>query len=173
MQQLHKVESLSLIGKTARVRDLFLLSCYTGLRFSDVETLRDEHFSKGWIKKRMVKTQTDVHIPASELFDGKAIPLIERYGGVTRLTSSMGSNATVNKYLKEVLRLAGCGDCGFTFHTARHTFASLLLQQGVGMATIQRLLGHASVATTEIYAEVTPDVIKNDLRRAQRKRKGG
>ena len=172
MQQLHKVETLNLIGKKTQVRDLFLLSCYTGLRFSDIETLRDEHYSKGWIKKRMVKTQTDVNIPAAELFDGKAISLIEKYGSVSKLTASMGSNATVNKYLKEVLKLAGCGDCGFTFHTARHTFASLLLQQGVGMATIQRLLGHASVTTTEIYAEITPEVIKNDLRRVQRKRKG-
>lgn len=173
MQQLHKVESLTLVGKIGKIRDLFLLSCYTGLRFSDVETLRDEHYCKGWITKRMVKTQTDVSIPCQDLFDGKAIGLIERNGNLTSLTASMGSNATVNKYLKEVLKMAGCGDCGFTFHTARHTFASLLLQQGVGMATIQRLLGHASVTTTEIYAEITPDVIRNDLRRAQKKHKVG
>ena len=68
--------------------------------------------------------------------------------------------------------MADCGDKGFTFHTARHTFASLLLQQGVQLSTIQRLLGHSNIQTTGIYAEITDDVIAGDLRKA-RKRKGG
>ena len=52
-----------------------------------------------------------------------------------------------------------------TFHTSRHTFASLLLQDGVPMTTVQKLLGHKRATTTEIYAEVTDDTILSDLRR--------
>ena len=52
-----------------------------------------------------------------------------------------------------------------TFHTSRHTFASLLLQDGVPMTTVQKLLGHKRATTTEIYAEVTDDTILGDLRR--------
>lgn len=166
--QVKAVENMQLVGQMARVRDVFLFSVYTGLRFSDVSTLKNEHLQKGWIVKRMVKTSMDVKIPVTELFDGKAMSLIGRYGSVERLTDRMGSNATVNKHLREILKKAGCGDRGFTFHTARHTFASLLLQQGVGMATIQQLMGHSNIATTQIYAEVTQDVIKNDLKRVRR-----
>lgn len=169
--QLKKVEGLQLVGKVAMVRDAFLFSCYTGLRFSDVHTLRNEHLQKGVIIKRMVKTQLDVHIPVKELFDGKALSIIERYGSIEGLTLHLGSNATVNKHLKDILKMADCGDKGFTFHTARHTFASLLLQQGVQLSTIQRLLGHSNIQTTGIYAEITDDVIAGDLRKA-RKRKG-
>ncbi len=168
---LRKVESVRLVGPAAHVRDVFLFSAYTGLRFSDVKTLKNEHLQKGWIVKRMVKTNLDVKIPVTELFDGKAMTLIRQYGDVEKLVAKIGSNATVNKRVKEILKQAGCGDKGFTFHTARHTFASLLLQQGVGMATIQQLLGHANIATTQIYAEVTQDVIKQDLRRTAKKKK--
>lgn len=171
--QVKKIEGLSLVGNISFVRDAFLLSCFTGLRFSDVQTLRNEHLQKGLIVKRMVKTQLDVRIPVSELFDGKALSLISKYGSIEGLTSKIGSNATVNKHLKEIFRAAGCGDKGFTFHTARHTFASLLLQGGVQLSTIQHLLGHANIQTTGIYAEVTDTVIVNDVRKATRKRKGG
>lgn len=172
--QMKKIEGLSLLGNTAKVRDVFLFSCYTGLRFSDVETLRNEHIQKDMIIKKMVKTNMDVRIPMREVFDGKALELIGRYGSVESLISNMGSNATVNKYLKVVLRQAGIPDGhGLTFHSARHTFASLLLQQGVGLATIQHLLGHANIQTTGLYAEVTDDVITNDLRKARKKSRTG
>lgn len=170
-QQLTKVENLRLAGKLAIVRDCFLLSVYTGLRFSDVSTLRNEHYEKGWICKKMVKTNIEVKVPTREIFEGKAADLIERYGSINALTTKIGSNATCNKYLKEVLSAAGCGDLGYSFHTARHTFASLLLQDGVNMTTIQRLLGHSSVSTTMIYAEVTEEVIKQDLKKTARKKR--
>ena len=170
-QQLTKVENLRLAGKLAIVRDCFLLSVYTGLRFSDVSTLRNEHYEKGWICKKMVKTNIEVKVPTREIFEGKAAALIERYGSINALTTKIGSNATCNKYLKEVLSTAGCGDLGYSFHTARHTFASLLLQDGVNMTTIQRLLGHSSVSTTMIYAEVTDEVIKQDLKKTARKKR--
>ena len=165
--QVEAVERTVLVGKVTVVRDAFLLSCYTGLRFSDIQTLRREHVRDGWIVKRMVKTGLEVNVPVCELFDGKAVALMERYGGVEGLTRQVGANAVVNRRLKDVLRSAGLPDGhAFTFHTARHTFASLLLAQGVGMATIQRLLGHTQIQTTEIYAEVTQEVIEHDLRRA-------
>jgi integrase len=172
--QVRKIEGMSLIGKLDIVRDVFLLSCYTGLRFSDIKTLKDENLQKGIIIKKMVKTQLEVRIPIRELFDGKTQCLIDKYGSVDAMIAKVGSNATVNKILKEVFKKAGCADKGFTFHTARHTFASLLLQDGIQLSTIQHLLGHANIQTTGIYAEVTDKVIANDLRKTtKRKAKGG
>ena len=54
----------------------------------------------------------------------------------------------------------------FILHTARHTCATLLVHQGVPITTVQKLLGHTSVKTTEIYSEVFDETIIKDLTRA-------
>ena len=57
------------------------------------------------------------------------------------------------------------------FHTIRHTCATLLVHQGVAITTVQKLLGHTSVKTTQIYSEVLSSTIVRDLKSVQRKRK--
>lgn len=56
------------------------------------------------------------------------------------------------------------------FHVARHTCATLLIHQGVPITTVQRLLGHTSVKTTEIYSEILSSTILRDLKAIKRKR---
>ena len=56
------------------------------------------------------------------------------------------------------------------FHTARHTCATLLIHQGVPITTVQKLLGHTSVKTTEIYSEILSSTILRDLKAIKRKR---
>ena len=56
------------------------------------------------------------------------------------------------------------------FHAARHTCATLLIHQGVPITTVQRLLGHTSVKTTEIYSEILSSTIVRDLKAVKRKR---
>lgn len=50
-----------------------------------------------------------------------------------------------------------------TFHCARHTFATLLIYRGVSITTIQKLLGHKSVKTTQVYSAVTDLTIEKEL----------
>ena len=167
-KQLNKVECLVLSGPVAKVRDAFLFCCYTGLRFSDIMTLKSCEIAGGWITKKMVKTNFTVEIPAGEVFDGKALQIIERYGSIEKLTAKLGTNATINKHLKEVFRKAKIeGD--FTFHTSRHTFASLMLQMGVPVTSVQKMLGHQKLATTQLYGEVDKKTIAQDLKKVLRK----
>ena len=58
-----------------------------------------------------------------------------------------------------------------TFHVSRHTCATLLIHQGVAITTVQKLLGHTSVKTTQIYSEVLSGTIVRDLKNVQRKRR--
>ena len=56
-------------------------------------------------------------------------------------------------------------------HVSRHTCATLLVYQGVAITTVQKLLGHTSVKTTQIYSEVLSGTIVRDLKNVQRKRR--
>ena len=55
------------------------------------------------------------------------------------------------------------------FHTARHTCGTLLLYRGVSITTVQAILGHQSVKTTQIYSAVTDLTMEKELRKANRK----
>jgi site-specific recombinase XerD len=54
----------------------------------------------------------------------------------------------------------GCGIKGVSVHTLRHTFASHLVMNGADIYTVQKLLGHSSIKTTEIYAHLAPDYLR-------------
>ena len=163
-EQLRKLENLSLRGTEDLVRDAFLVGCYTGLRFSDITTLRDEHLVNGWLTRNMSKTGFMVDIPVSTLFDGKLLKIVEKYGSISKLTKALGSNCAVNRTLRNVLDRIGV-DPKITFHSSRHTFATLLVQDHTPITTVQKLLGHQKVTTTQIYSEVDRRSIMNDLRK--------
>lgn len=167
--QLHAIEKLQLTGHADMVRDAFLVGCYTGLRFSDIISLRQDHISGNWLTKKMVKTGYTVEIPIAKLFGGKMLELVAKYNGnIGTLTKSLGSNSSVNKVLRTMLDSIGA-DAKITFHSSRHTFATLLGQKGVQLTTIQKLLGHRKLQTTQIYNEVDRKSITNDLARGTKK----
>ena len=116
--------------KQRQVRDCFLFCCYTGLRFGDLRRLRTEHISDdGWIRMKMQKTGEHVAIPYRELFDGRAAEMLASYcDDPYKMTRRLGDNSLVNRTLKDLLQMAGVlTTFRVTFHTSRHTFASLLL----------------------------------------------
>lgn len=167
-EQLHKLERLPLHGNEDRIRDAFLVGCYTGLRFSDIISLRQEHIKDGWLTKKMAKTGYIVEVPVVKLFDGKMLEIIEKYGKIDNLAKNIGSNASVNKVLRSILDRIGI-DPKITFHSSRHTFATLLGQKGVHLTTIKKLLGHQKLQTTQIYNEVDRMAITNDIKKATKK----
>ena len=59
------------------------------------------------------------------------------------------------------------------FHTARHTCGTLLLYRGVSITTVQAILGHQSVKTTQIYSAVTDLTMERELKKANGKRRVG
>lgn len=170
--ELRKLENLEISDKKLRhVLDAFLFCCYVGLRFSDFCQLSPANFikinGKKWLYFKSIKTGIELRIPLHLLFEGKALAILERYS--IEEFASLGSNSEVNKALSVISSMARIRK-HVTYHTARHTCATLLIHQGVPITTVQKLLGHTSVKTTEIYSEILSNTIVKDLKAVKRKR---
>ena len=159
-------------NREQHILDAFLFCCYTGLRFSDFRTLTASNIipvnRKKWLCIKMQKTNIDIKLPLELLFEGKALEIIDKYETIEQM-ADIPVNADTNKILSEIAKKSKIKK-HFTFHTARHTCATLLIYQGVAITTVQKLLGHTSVKTTEIYSEVLSSTIIKDLRSIKKKK---
>ena len=159
-EELHKFENLQLTGRYTRLqktKDAFLFCCYAGLRYSDFTNLTSanivEFHQETWIIYKSVKTGMEVRLPLYLLFEGKGIQILQRYKDDLNSFFKLKDNSNINKELNILAGLAKI-DKRVSFHTARHTNATLLLYNGANITTVQKLLGHKSVKTTQVYANI-------------------
>lgn len=132
----------------------FLFSCLTGLRKSDIEKMRwsevrqEGDFTRIIFKQK--KTGGQEYLDISP----EATPYLGQRGEDKDLVFQ-GFNYSA--YLLTELK-AWAMRCGITkpitFHSGRHTFAVLMLDLGADIYTVQKLLGHKEIATTEVYAHI-------------------
>lgn len=156
------------IPRLALVKDIFIFALYTGLAFIDVYNLRPEHVSENnngnlWIVKPREKTNNLCNIPLL------SIPkqILEKYKDNPYCLDKgvmlpVPCNQLMNSYLKEIADLCGIRK-NLTTHTARHSYATLCLSMGVPIETISQTLGHRSISTTQIYADITRTKINEDM----------
>lgn len=148
----------------------FLFCCYTGVRYSDFILLTEKNIisiqRKKWLVFRTVKTNTEVSLPLYLLFQGKALRLLQEYHQDLSTFFHLKSNSSVNKDLKKIAVLAKI-EKHFSFHTARHTNATLLIYNGAQITTVQKLLGHQSVKTTQGYSDIFSGTIVKDLKKCK------
>lgn len=151
-----RLETIELTGKTEHVRDLFLFSCYTGLRYSDLVTLRSDDIKringKTWLFKETLKTGGYAKIPLYSLFRGKGLELIEKYGTIEQL-ANVGSNSDTNRSLKQ-LGLICKIKTPLHWHLARHSFISILAKKGVSLPILMHIVNHTKSDTTRNYMDI-------------------
>ena len=165
-EELRRFENVETKTETERIaKDMFLFSCLTGLRFVDVHSLTDEDIitSNGEtiIYKIQDKTDIIVNIPISSIAGGKPIELLQRHKTAKGYFNRMGYD-TVSREIKTLAARAGITK-NISYHTARHTNATYLLNSGVSITSVQKLLGHKKIATTMIYAETLAATIKKEV----------
>ena len=176
-EELHKFENLQLTGRYTRLqktKDAFLFCCYAGLRYSDFTNLTSanivEFHQETWIIYKSVKTGMEVRLPLYLLFEGKGIQILQRYKDDLNSFFKLKDNSNINKELNILAGLAKI-DKRVSFHTARHTNATLLLYNGANITTVQKLLGHKSVKTTQVYANIMDITVVRDLEKKDKTKK--
>ena len=137
------------------VKAAYLFSCFCGLRMSDIIGLKWENVFRDGQQVRleivMQKTKAPIYLPLSP----EALRWMPRRAGkrphdpVFRLPPPN----IINLLIKPWARAAGISK-HFTFHTARHTFATMMLTLGADLYTTSKLLGHADVRMTQVYARI-------------------
>ena len=158
--------------KLERVRDLFLIGCFTGLRFSDSSILTAEQVHDGFITITQVKTGEPVVIPVHDTVR----KIIEKYNGM--LPPSI-SNQKTNEYLKTIGKMIPALNVKTTIlpkerngltisdplvkwqllttHTARRSFSSNQYKAGIPAITIMAITGHRTEKAFLRYIKLTPN----------------
>lgn len=168
-EELERLEKLRLTGRCMKYQktlDAFLFCCYAGMRYSDFinlspDSIVDIH-QETWLLYKSIKTGTEVRLPLYLLFGGKGLVILDKYRDNIQEFFHLRDNSNVNKDLIIISRLAGLSK-KISFHTARHTNATLLIYNGVNITTVQKLLGHKSVKTTQVYTNIMDMTIVHDL----------
>lgn len=107
-----------------------------------------------WIK-RYLATRSDSFDPLFVRYSGKKMDEGDFDGQSLRLTPR-----SVQRLVKKYVKRAGIS-IDATPHTLRHTFATGLLREGADLRSVQELLGHSNVSTTQIYTHVTNAQLKD------------
>lgn len=155
IDEIQLIEKLDLSKRNKSVelvRDSFILCCYCGLRVDDLNQIKIEDVKDGWLKvkpKKVQKKDIEVDLPIHKLFWGKPLEILEK------IKSPTASSYTAY-LLQEFAEKAGI-DKKITWHVGRHSFAMNLLNLGLTLEGVQKLLGHSSITTTEIYARLRRD----------------
>jgi site-specific recombinase XerD len=149
IEEIKKIEDLNLIGPLDLVRNYFILSCYTGLRFSDVKNFdKNKSVTINNRTKRIIlgTTKTD------EIVSIKVTDKIQSI--LDKIDKPLLSNFNTNDHLKTIGKLSEI-DQPLNFHLSRHSFAVNSASLGMPIEAVQALLGHRDIRTTAIYYKLT------------------
>jgi len=138
-----------LAGQLQTTLRYFLFSCYTGLRYLDVYNLMYSNIFNNHILLVIHKTKDQIQIPLIS----KAKKLIPENLEEGDKVFKVYSNQKTNDYLKLIMLYANI-DKSISFHSARHTFATISINLGIPISVIAKLLGHSDIKTTQIYAKI-------------------
>ena len=154
-------------------QSLYMFAVSTGMRLGEILALQwtDVDFVRCVIEVRnsnsfTTKTKKNRTIPISEQL--KTV-LKERMKSascelVFHRDTRKFSEEYVSKSFKKTVRRSGLSD-NLHFHSLRHTFASWLVQDGVSLYEVQKLLGHSNIAVTQVYSHLQPEGLHSTVNR--------
>ena len=182
-----KLMTLKVNDKEAeQARLMFIFACFTGLAIADMEHLQYGHIQTAadgqkYIRKERQKTKVEFVVPLHPIVEAiiKHCKAEQEKNGGGQSVKEKGETETRTENLvfpcdcsRRVMsaKLSIVGKtCGIrerlSYHMARHTFGTMSLSAGIPIESIAKMMGHASIASTQIYAQVTDNKISEDMDR--------
>ena len=161
-------------------RQMFVFSCFTGLAITDMEQLQHKHIQtaadgRKYIRKERQKTKVEFIVPLHPIAEtiirhcmeeqeenGEQQAVKEK--GETLIFPRECSRSMIDSRLSIVGKACGIKE-RLSYHVARHTFGTMSLSAGIPIESIAKMMGHASISSTQIYAQVTDKKISEDMDR--------
>lgn len=132
----------------------FLFSCFTGLRLSDIQKMKWSEVTRNGDRTRITYRQKKTKKQEYYDISDQAVVYMGERGDPDELVfKGLKYTCETGMHLQRWAMHAGI-DKPITFHSGRHTFAVIMLELGVDLYTVQKLLGHSSMNTTMIYAKI-------------------
>lgn len=169
LEEIEKISSAKLQRETlSTVRDMFLFQCYTGLAYCDIKSLDRRNLQKDgngkvWIKMKRQKTDVSFAVPLLPA----ALAILNKYfeNELIEILPVL-SNQKMNDNLKIIQEISGISK-NLTTHLARHSFATIALNNDIPIETVSKMLGHTNIRTTQLYAKVLESKIERDMFKLQ------
>ena len=176
-----KLMAMSMNDKEAElVRLMFVFSCFTGLAIADMENLEYSHIQTAadgqrYIRKERQKTKVEFIVPLHPIAEAiishcrneqerNEEHLTVKEKGDSLVFQPHCSRSVMGKNLSIVGKACGIRQ-RLSYHMARHTFGTMCLSAGIPIESIAKMMGHASISSTQIYAQVTDKKISEDMDR--------
>lgn len=155
-------------------RRAFIFSSFTALAYVDLKGLYPRHIGKTaegrlYIRKKRVKTNVEAFIPLHPV----AEQIIKLYNTTDNESPvfPLPENRDVHWFEISSVGFALGFKENLSHHMSRHGFGTLLLSAGISIESIAKMMGHANINTTQVYAKITDDKISADMDRLIQRRK--
>ena len=150
-EEIRKLEQTPYIKEN--IRKAFLFACYCGLRVGDVTDLRWSDISvnggRHFVSVVMQKNSKPISLP----LPAKALSWLPERGEPESSVFSLPSRTNLRKHLQKWAEQAGL-ERHLHFHLSRHTYGTMLITAGVDLYTASKMMGHADVRPTQVYAKI-------------------
>ena len=163
-----------------QARLMFVFSCFTGMAISDIENLKYKHIQTAadgqrYIRKERQKTKVEFIVPLHPIAEAiishcrneqerNEEHLTVKEKGDSLVFQPHCSRSVMGKNLSIVGKACGIRQ-RLSYHVARHIFGTMSLSAGIPIESIAKMMGHASISSTQIYAQVTDNKISKDMDR--------
>lgn len=157
-------------SKLNKVRDIFCFLCYTGMRIGDFLNLKNDNIreigDEVWLQFKTSKTGAFVQIPLHIIFYGNVLDIMARYKMFSDLCHYKDRTG-LNRAISNMIKIVGVGGAQrISCHTARRSCITALADFGLNVYTIQKIVGHARITTTQKYMQLSTASLVNDLKSA-------
>lgn len=183
---LQKGDVMKLMAMTMNDREselarlMFVFSCFTGMAIADMETLQYRHIQTAadgqrYIRKERQKTKVEFIVPLHPVAEAiishcrneqarNEEQQTVKEKGDSLVFQPHCSRSVMGKNLSIVGKACGIRQ-RLSYHMARHTFGTMCLSAGIPIESIAKMMGHTSISSTQIYAQVTDNKISKDMDR--------